>query len=155
MTFKSTWVKAHQDDDKLPGQILFDAALRNIRVDHIATAYLESGASQTRDNAAYIDAQAISITIQGTRITGRDEEVIREHIDGSYLRHYVSNKHNWTDSAWACIDWYGHERHLKVLKGASLFQRIKFIHDWQPTNSQKLKFLDQVLPLLQDNSGRP
>jgi hypothetical protein len=34
----------------------------------------------------------------------------------------------------------GWERHLKVLKGASLFQRIKFIHDWQPTNSQKLKF---------------
>ena len=32
---------------------------------------------------------------------------------------------------WACIDWYGHERRLKVLKGASLFQRIKFIHDWQ------------------------
>jgi hypothetical protein len=30
--------------------------------------------------------------------------------------------------------------HLKVLKGASLFQRIKFIHDWQSTNSRKLKF---------------
>jgi len=27
-----------------------------------------------------------------------------------------------------------------VLKGACLFQRLKFIHDWQPTDSQKLKF---------------
>ena len=35
MTFKSTLVKAHQDDYKLPGQVLSDAALRNIRVDHI------------------------------------------------------------------------------------------------------------------------
>ena len=37
MSFKSTWVKAHQDDDKLPGQVLSDAALQNIRVDSIAT----------------------------------------------------------------------------------------------------------------------
>ena len=54
----------------------------------------ESGASQTRNNAANMDAQAISISIQGTRITGRYEEVIREHIDGSYLRNYLSAKHN-------------------------------------------------------------
>jgi hypothetical protein len=26
-----------------------------------------------------------------------------------------------------------------VLKGACLFQRLKFIHNWQPTNSHKLK----------------
>jgi hypothetical protein len=29
------------------------------------------------------------------------------------------------------IDWYSHERHLKVLNGASLYQRLKFIHNWQ------------------------
>ena len=46
----------------------------------------------------------------------------------------TSAKHAWTDSTWACIDWYSHERHLKVLKGACLFQRLKFIHDWQPAN---------------------
>jgi hypothetical protein len=27
-----------------------------------------------------------------------------------------------------------------MFQGACLFQRLKFIHDWQPTNSQKLKF---------------
>ena len=91
MTFKSTWVKAHQDDYKLPGQVLSDAALRNTRVDHTAIAYLESGASQNRNNAAHVDAQAISISIQGTRITGRYEEVIREpnernlYLDSCYL----------------------------------------------------------------------
>ena len=37
-----------------------------------------------------------------------------------------------------CIDWYGQICLLKVLKGTSRFQRIKFIYDWQPTNSQKL-----------------
>ena len=67
----------------------------------------------------------------------RYEEAIREHIDGSYLRHDLSEKHDWTDSTWACIDWYTHERHLKALKRACLFQRLKFIHGWQPTNSQK------------------
>ena len=130
MTFKSKWVKAHQDDDKLPGQILFDAALRNIDVDSLANDYLlATGKSQTRDNAAHVDAQAISISIQGTRITGRYEEVIREHIDRSYLRQYLSAKHDWSDSTWSCIDWYSHERHLKVLNGACLYQRLKFIHD--------------------------
>jgi hypothetical protein len=114
--------------------------LRNIDVDSIANDYLlDTRQPQTRDNAAHVDAQAISISIQGTRITGRYEYAIREHIDGSYLRHYLSAKHNWTDSTWSWIGWYSHERHLKVLKGACLFQRLKFIHDCQPTNSHKLK----------------
>jgi hypothetical protein len=40
MTIKSTWVQAHQDEKKLPGQILSDAAPRNIKVDSIAEDYL-------------------------------------------------------------------------------------------------------------------
>ena len=41
MTVNSTWVKAHQDEDKLPGQeVLSDAALRNIDVDSITNNYL-------------------------------------------------------------------------------------------------------------------
>ena len=36
MTIKSTWAKAHQDEDKLPGQVLSDFASRNIDVDSIA-----------------------------------------------------------------------------------------------------------------------
>ena len=40
MTFKSTWVEAHQDDDKLPGQVLSGAALINIAVDSLANDYL-------------------------------------------------------------------------------------------------------------------
>ena len=48
MTFKSNGVGVHQDDDQLPGQVLSDAALGNIRVDNIATDYyLENGTSQT------------------------------------------------------------------------------------------------------------
>jgi hypothetical protein len=83
----------------------------------------------------------LSLYIQGTRITGRYEDAIHQSIDGSYLRHYLSTKHNWSDLTWSLIDWYSHERHLKVLKGACLYQRPKFIHDWQPTNSQKFKFM--------------
>jgi hypothetical protein len=40
MTIKITWVKAHQDDDQLPDQVLSDAALRNIDVDSLANDYL-------------------------------------------------------------------------------------------------------------------
>jgi hypothetical protein len=142
MTIKSTWVKAHQDEKKLPGQILSDAALRNIKVDSIAEDYLlDPRQPQTSDNAAHVVAQTISILcIQGTRVTGQYEDAIRESIDGSYLRQYLSAKHDWSDSTWSCIDWYSHERHLKVLNGACLYQRLKFIHNWQPTNSQKCKF---------------
>jgi hypothetical protein len=86
-----------------------------------------------------VDAQALSICIQGTRITGWYEDAFCEYIVESYLRQYLTAKQKWTDSTWSWIDWYSHERHLKVLKGACLFQRLKFIHDWQPTNSHKLK----------------
>ena len=40
MTIKSTWVKAHQDEKKIPGHVLSDAALRNIKADSIAKNYL-------------------------------------------------------------------------------------------------------------------
>jgi hypothetical protein len=142
MTIKSIWVQVHQDENKkIPGQILSDAALRSIKVDSIAEDYLlDPRQPQTSDNAAHVDAQAIIICIQGTRVTGRYEDAIQESIDGSYIHEYLSDKHAWTDSMWSCIDWYSHERHLKVLNGASLYQRLKFIHDWQPTNSQKFKF---------------
>jgi hypothetical protein len=65
-------------------------------VDSIAEDYLlDPGQPQTSDNAAYVDAQAIIICIQGTRVTGRSEDAIRESIDGSYLRQYLSAKHDW------------------------------------------------------------
>jgi len=138
MNIKRTWVQAHQDEKKIPGQIISDAALRNIKVDSIAEDYLLNPRQpQTSDNAAHVDAQAISICIQGIRVTGRYKDAIRESIDGSYLREYLSAKHAWSNSMWSCIDWYySHERHLKVLNGASLYQWLKFIHDWQCTNSR-------------------
>ena len=104
-------------------------------MDSIVNEYLlDTRQPQTLEKAEHVDAQAVSICIQGKRITGRYEDAIREHIDGSYLRHYLSDKHKWTDLTWSWIDWYSHERHLKVLKAACLYQRLKFIHDWQPAN---------------------
>ena len=102
MIIKSTWVKAHQDENKLSGQVLSDAALRNINVDSIANDYLlDTRQPQTRDKAEHhVDAQAVSICIKGTRITGRYEDTIRQHIDGSYLRPYLSDKHKWTNLTW-------------------------------------------------------
>ena len=78
----------------LPGHVLLGAALRNIDVDSIANDYLlDTRQPQTQDNAVHVDAQAISISIQETRITGQYEDAVREYIDGSYLRHYLSAKH--------------------------------------------------------------
>ena len=61
--------------------------------EHKDTAHLVNGTSQTRANAAHVDARAISIPNQeGPRITGRYEDAIREHIDGSYqLKHDKSS----------------------------------------------------------------
>ena len=54
MTIKSIWVQAHQDEKKIPGQILSDAALRSIKVDSIAEDYLlDPRQPQTSDNAAH------------------------------------------------------------------------------------------------------
>ena len=55
MNIKRTWVQAHQDEKKLPGEILSDAALRNIKVDSIAKDYLlDPRQPQTSDNAAHV-----------------------------------------------------------------------------------------------------
>jgi hypothetical protein len=52
MNIKRTWVQAHQDEKKIPGQILSDAALRSIKVDSIAEDYLlDPRQPQTSDNA--------------------------------------------------------------------------------------------------------
>ena len=64
----------------------------NIEVDSPTNAndyLLKTSQPQTQDNAVHVDAQAISISIQGTRIMGRYKDAIREHIDGSYLRHCI------------------------------------------------------------------
>ena len=55
MTIKSTWVKAHQDEKKLPGQVLPEAALGNIKVDSIAEDYLlDSRQPQTSENSEHV-----------------------------------------------------------------------------------------------------
>jgi hypothetical protein len=66
----------------------------SLKVDSIAEdCLLDPHQPQTSNNAAHADAQAISICIQGTRVTGRYEDAICESIDGSYLREYLSAKH--------------------------------------------------------------
>ena len=67
MTIKSTRVKAHQDENKLPSQVLSDAALQNINVNSIANHYLlDTCQPQPRDKAEHVDAQAVSICYQAT-----------------------------------------------------------------------------------------
>ena len=126
-------------------------SLRNVKVDSPANAndyLLETGQPQTKDNAAHVDAQAISISIQGTRITGRYEDAIREHTDGSYLRHYLSVKHKWTDSTWAWIDWYSHECHLKVLNGPVFSSGSSSSMIGNPPTPQKSSSLSPMMPRL-------
>jgi hypothetical protein len=90
MTIKSTWVKAYQDEKRY--QVKYSPTLLcriSIKVDSIANDYLlDTCQPQTLENAVHVDAQAISICIQGTRITGQYKDAICESIDGSYLRHY-------------------------------------------------------------------
>ena len=62
MTIKSTWVKAHQDEKKLPGQILSDAALRNLKADSIAEDYLlDPRQPQISENVEHVVLGVLSI----------------------------------------------------------------------------------------------
>ena len=64
----------------------------SLKVDSIAEdCLLDPHQPQTSDNATHVDAQAIIICIQGTRVTGRYEDAsISESIDESYLRDYLT-----------------------------------------------------------------
>ena len=85
-----------------------------------------------------MDAQAISISIQGTRITGRYEDVIREHINGAYLANILATHIHGRTQRGPVSTGTVMNATCKFLKGASLFQRIKFIHDWPTKNSSSL-----------------
>jgi hypothetical protein len=103
------------------------------------------------------------VAIQGTRITGRYEDAIRESIDGSYLRHYLSVKHKWSDSTLSWIDWYiatnvsseSAQRDLPVAISGSSSSMTS--NPPTPKNSvhEVRRRLDRVRPMLQDNPLRP
>jgi hypothetical protein len=62
MNIKSAWVKAHQDEKKLPGQILSDAALRNLKADSIAEDYLlDPRQPQISENVEHVVLGVLSI----------------------------------------------------------------------------------------------
>ena len=133
-----TWVKGHQDSDAGTRQLSRDAC-NNIAVDALATKHRVDRRLHPCQLIPHLDAMRVSISMNGLRLTGHFDDMIRFHINGYHLRIHMQSKFQWTDEAWSIIDHHLFGRHFKSLPPAAQVQRMKFVYDQQPLGVHKLK----------------
>ena len=133
-----TWVKGHQDSDSGTRQLSRDAC-NNIAVDALATKHRIDRRLPPRQLIPHLDAMRVSISMNGLRLTGHFDDMIRFHVNGYHLRLHMQSKFQWNDAVWSIIDHHLFGQHFKSLSPAAQVQRMKFVYDQQPLGAQKLK----------------
>jgi hypothetical protein len=88
--FRTDWIKGHQDDTTPYDNLSRDAQL-NVDVDHLATAYRDSGKS-SRAILRHYKPTHVSVSVHRIRLPGKIEEAIRYHVNGTALKHYIIQK---------------------------------------------------------------
>ena len=81
----------------------------------------------------------ISISINGMRLPGHFDDMIRFHITGYDLKDLMQRKFLWDDDVWALIDHQLFSRHFRSLSPYHQAQFMKVIYDQQPLGERKSK----------------
>jgi hypothetical protein len=74
----------------------------------------------------------VSILINGLRIIGQYDAMIRYHINGYHLRQYMQQKFEWTDTDWNSVDLHLFSQFHQSLPFQKQIQRMKFVYNQQP-----------------------
>ena len=77
----------------------------------------------------HVPWQQVSILINGTRYPSQVDAQLRYHINGSYLKQYLQQKHGWSEKVWMTIDMHSFGRHFKTLSPNVKIHQMKFVHD--------------------------
>jgi hypothetical protein len=134
---KIQWVKGHQDDDKDYNELPRDARL-NIDVDELATKHRVLNITRPQRKIEHLPSQRISLTINGVRYPGNWDVNLRWSINGFYLKQYLVQKHNWTETIWQSIDFSIIKFFFSSqTKTSEQRQWFKFMHDLQPLGKRK------------------
>jgi Reverse transcriptase (RNA-dependent DNA polymerase) len=134
-----SWIKGHQDEDTDYEQ-LSRAAQLNVDADQLASDYYWAGKGM-RPTAKLIHLKEylVTVAINGDIYPTRIDEQIRYHINGSYMKEYLKDKHGWSESTWGKIDINAFGRHFKSLTGTRRVQHMKFVHNLQPIGANQTK----------------
>ena len=98
------WVKGHQDENHDYEDLPREARL-NVDVDELATRQYENiHKHPPMRHIEHIACQKISITINGQRYPSNWDANIRWTINGTYMKQYLTTKHNWSETTWKNID---------------------------------------------------
>jgi hypothetical protein len=140
VTHKIRWVKSHQDRDKPFSDLPRNAQL-NVIADGLATAFAKKELAQRHnpmENPLPFHACAISLIVNGQRITSYPKEAIRFHINGTRHRQYLQQlRPQWTDQIWNTIDFATIGLAFKSLSVPKRIQTSKLLHGWLPTGHKR------------------
>jgi hypothetical protein len=112
----------------------------NVDADKLATDHREiPQKSKPMHKIDHITSQQVSLSINGRRFPGQWDTNLRWYINGSYMKHYLQCKHQWTDRTWEKIDFVTVESQFRHLSASEKTQRFKFVHDLQPLGYREAK----------------
>ena len=132
------WIKSHQDSRTTYEHLSADAKL-NVDVDSLATASHMNKRAHPIRSTEHLPSAAISIFIDKTRYYQNIDENMRYHINGSYLKDYLQQRHQWSEYVWYTIDMTAFGRHFKTIPLAHRPAHLKFVHDHLPLGDRKYK----------------
>ena len=133
---KSQWIKGHQDD-RTPYENLSRDAKLNVDADNLATQHQAGKHLLPKEAIPHLQEQRVTVVINGQRYPSQVYEQIRYHINGSNLKHYLTNKWSWSEGTWTKIDIHNFGIHFKRLPTAQKIQHMKYIYDLQATGRRK------------------
>ena len=90
---KAQWIRSHQDAKKDYKDLPPDAQ-HNVDADKLATYFHKRPRSTPSRTTAHLSTSKVSISINKVRYLGNIDAHLRFHINGSYLRTYLQDKHH-------------------------------------------------------------
>jgi hypothetical protein len=95
--------EGHQDETRDYDQLPPTAKL-NVNVDALASDSCWSGkGSRPSPHTMHLSEHRVTILVNGTIYPTRIDDQIRYHINGTYLKEFLKEKHGWSESTWGTI----------------------------------------------------
>lgn len=119
-----------------------DNATWNINCDHHVGEFLDSPTIglKPRPNAPIIPSSTVALSINGTTITSKIKEAIRNATNGKELRVRLQKKLNLPTEIFDSIDWHSHGLALSKMKTNDHTRITKYLHGWLPTLEQNHQY---------------
>ena len=111
-------------------------------MDALATAHRVERYLIRRQGIAHIPSMQASLSINGLRLPGHFDSMIRYHINGYHLRCHMQATFQWTDQDWNTINHHAFSQFHRSLNPTKQTQRMKFIYNQQPVGTRLLKYAE-------------